>query len=42
MLSNNREIKFMWIPGIKPVSIPNKIPIIIEINNSRNNFDFLG
>ena len=35
MLSNNKEIKFIWIPGVRPVIIPKKIPAIIKNNISK-------
>ena len=34
-LSNDKEIKFMWIPGVRPVIMPKKIPAKVKSNNSR-------
>jgi len=35
-LRTSRDIKFIWIPGIKPVKIPNKQPNTIAIIISKN------
>ena len=35
-LTTNKLTKFMWMPGVKPVNIPAKIPNKAAIKNSRN------